>query len=198
MGENIFSRFQTLLVLEIREQMLRNRRNDSKCLETGENVFSHFQTLLGLEIKEKVLEGWKVDRRKDRYRRNGRKCPEMGENSFSHLQTLSVFKVFFSFSWKAGRLEGQKEGWKVRRLEGSKVFVISPVSGHFQKILEGQNVRILSYFHQFLHNLTEPSAPGVRRGVRSVPVISVHSRAERRRREARREMCTTPGLVTTR
>ena len=77
--------------------------------------------------------------------------------------------------WK-GRLEGQKEGWKVRRLEGSRVFVISPVSRHFQKILEGQNAGILSYFHQFLHNLTEPSAAGARRGVRSVPVRSVPSR----------------------
>ena len=37
MGENIFSRFYTLLILEIREKVSRNRINNNKCLEIGEN-----------------------------------------------------------------------------------------------------------------------------------------------------------------
>ena len=50
MGENVFSRFYTLLILEIREKVSRNRINNKKCLEMGEN------------------------------RRNNKKCLEMGEN----------------------------------------------------------------------------------------------------------------------
>ena len=35
-------RFYTLLILEIREKVSRNRINNKKCLEMGENVFSYF------------------------------------------------------------------------------------------------------------------------------------------------------------
>ena len=49
----------TLLGLEIREKVSRNRENDKKCLD----------------IREKV----------SRNRRNDKKCLEMGENIFSHF-----------------------------------------------------------------------------------------------------------------
>ena len=55
MGENVFSRFYTLLILEIREKVSRNRINNKKCLEMGEN------------------------------RRNNKKCLEMGEDVFFYF-----------------------------------------------------------------------------------------------------------------
>ena len=50
MGENVFSRFYTLLILKIRGKVSKNRLNNKKCLERGEN------------------------------RRNNKKCLEVGEN----------------------------------------------------------------------------------------------------------------------
>ena len=54
-GKNVFSRFYTLLILEIREKVSRNRINNKKCLEMGEN------------------------------RRNNKKCLEMGEGIFFYF-----------------------------------------------------------------------------------------------------------------
>ena len=51
MGENVSSRFYTLLILEIREKVSRNRINNKKCLEMGENVFFYFWTLLPAAIQ---------------------------------------------------------------------------------------------------------------------------------------------------
>ena len=47
--------------------------------------------------------------------------------------------------------------------------------GTFEKCLEKGEITFLPFLDTF-HNLTEPSAAGARRGVRSVPVRSVPSR----------------------
>ena len=65
--------------------------------------------------------------------------------------------------WNVERLEG----WKVRRLEGWKV---GRLEGKKVRRLEGQKVQ----------------------GVLSFPQVIISDRAERRRREARREKCVHP------
>ena len=68
MGENVFSRFYTLLILEIREKVSRNRINNKKCLEMGENRRNNKKYL---EMGEN--------------RRNNKKCLKMGENVFFYF-----------------------------------------------------------------------------------------------------------------
>ena len=112
-----FSYFQTLLGLEIREKVSRNRRNNKKCLEMGENVFSRFQTLLVLEIREKML----------RNRRNGNKCLETGEKVFSHFQTLLGLEIREKVleGWKVDRRKGvyKQEKWQKVSRNGRKQFL---------------------------------------------------------------------------
>ena len=96
--------------------------------------------------------------------------------------------------WKVGRLEGWKvrrlEGWKVRRLEGWKVGRVGWKYGRVERRLEGEKVGRLKGFCHFSFFQTVLEKVGRLERWNSCifpPILAQFDRAERRRREARRE-----------